>query len=351
MSLESELLAHQAATLKLGANAGKSVNPYLDQMRSIIRKRVSGFDSDKRTAARLTAMLDKLANELFKPSAEWVKEIEAELKTFAKYESAYQAETIGDWVKVDLTTPAFSQVWAAAKFNPVGVGAAAQDFGKMISDWPSDEVARLVMGVKSGFVDGLPVKQIIKNVVGAGGLSDVSARNAMTIANTGVAHVANTARYETLKENDDVVEGFTIVVTLDGRTSAYCRSIDETKVHKFDGKTPLPPYHPNCRDSISPVLSSAYDIFDEGATRAANMADGGQTVSDKTGYYDLLSKQPAAYQDEVLGKTKGMIFRNSGLSAEEFRKITVDDLGRPLTIEQMAARDKRVASYLRKSDN
>ena len=34
------------------------------------------------------------------------------------------------------------------------------------------------------------------------------------------------------------------------------------------------------------------------------------------------------------------------LDAEEFRKITVDDLGRPLTLKEMAEADKRVASYL-----
>ena len=66
-------------------------------------------------------------------------------------------------------------------------------------------------------------------------------------------------------------------------------------------------------------------------------------------YHQWLKQQPAWFQDERLGKTKGLIFRNAGLSPEEFRKITVDDLGRPLTIDEMKAADKRVASYLAKS--
>lgn len=64
-------------------------------------------------------------------------------------------------------------------------------------------------------------------------------------------------------------------------------------------------------------------------------------------YYDWLKRQPASYQDEVLGKTKGMIFRNSGIDAETFRKISVDHMGRPLTLDELAAADKRVAEYLR----
>ena len=71
-------------------------------------------------------------------------------------------------------------------------------------------------------------------------------------------------------------------------------------------------------------------------------------MSAELSYYSWLKQQPAAFQDEVLGQEKGKIFRNSGIDAEEFRKITVDDLGRPLTIDEMKAADKRVAEYLSK---
>jgi hypothetical protein len=103
----------------------------------------------------------------------------------------------------------------------------------------------------------------------------------------------------------------------------------------------------NCRSTTAPKLSPEFDVFDVGAKRAARGADGGQQVSQSTTYYDFLKRQPAAFQDEVLGKTKGMIFRNAGLSTEEFRRITTDDFGKELTLEQMMARDKRVAKYLR----
>lgn len=125
--------------------------------------------------------------------------------------------------------------------------------------------------------------------------------------------------------------------------SGICRSLDGKKIRFTDKVQPKPPFHFSCRTSVSPWLSPEFDIFDEGATRAS---EGGQVSADTT-YYGWLKNQPAAYQDEVLGKTKGLIFRNAGLSPEEFRKITVDDLGRPLTIDEMIAADKRVAEYLR----
>ena len=344
--LNDQLLAHHTNTLKLGVGFGNSVNPYLDEMRAIIRKRVAGFDSEKRTKARLQKLIETLANQLDKPAGKWLEQIKSELKSFARYEADYQAETIGEFVKVELTAPTVNQVWAAAKFQPLALGTKPVDFEKLIDDWGIDEVSRLVMGVKTGFIQGQTAKQIIKDVVGAGGLSDISQRNAMSLAQTSVAHVASEARFETYKENDDVLIGYEWVSTLDSRTSPICRERDGT-VYKFDDRSaPKPPAHFNCRSTTSPVLSPEFDFLDEGATRAAKGAGGGTTVDADTTYYGFLKNQPAAYQDEVLGKAKGLIFRNAGLSPEEFRKLSVDNLGRPLTIDQLISADKRIAEYM-----
>lgn len=349
MPLNDELLAHHISTVKHGAEVGNTVKPYLDAMKSIVRKSVAGFDSDKRTRARLEKLLEKLAKDLEVPSVEYRKELIKQLREFARYEARYQADTIGGWVNVDLVTPTVEQVWAAAKFEPLKLASSPIDFDSLINSWGSDEVSRLVMGVKSGFVEGLTTRQIIKNVVGDGGLADISQRNAMANGRTLVMHLANEARFATYQENDDVVIGYTWVSTLDSRTSDICRSRDG-QVYLFKDKNqPKPPAHYNCRSTTAPKLSPEFDIFDQGATRASNGADGGKQVAADTTYYDWLKRQPASYQDEVLGKTKGMIFRNSGLDAEEFRKLSVDNLGRPLTIDEMAAADKRVAGYMAKS--
>lgn len=345
-ALSDDLIAHQINTIKHGAELGQSVIPYLNEMKAIIRKKVAGFDAEKRTAKRLETMLKTLANSLNKPAGKWLAELEKALKEFAKYEITYQAETIGGWVGVNMTEPTIGQVWSAAQFQPLALGTSPIDFNKMMDDWGVDEVNRLVMGCKQGFVEGLSTRQIIKNVVGDGGLADISLRNAKSIANTALMHVATEARFATYQENEDVVIGYEWVSTLDGRTSDICRSRDG-QVYLFTDKVqPKPPAHYNCRSSTAPKLSPEFDIFDEGATRASKGADGGKQVSADLSYYSWLKQQPAAYQDEILGKTKGLIFRNAGLDAEKFRKITVDDLGRPLTLKEMAEADKRVASYL-----
>ena len=346
-ALNDQLLAHHIATIKRGAGLGNQVEPYLAEMKAIIRKHVAGFDAEKRTAKRLEKLIQTLANKLAFPAGKWRKELEKELKDFALYEAKYQTETISGWVNVEMTQPTLTQVWAAAQFQPLALGDTPIDFNKLMDDWGVDEVNRLVMSVKAGFVQGKSVSQIVKEVTGAGGLADISKRNAESVAQTALMHVASTARMEVYKENDDIIIGYNLINTLDSRTSEICRAWQPTKVYLFTDKyQPKPIFHWKCRTTTAPVLSPEFDVFDAGSKRASKGADGGKQVDASTGYYQWLSSQPAKFQDEILGKKKGMVFRNSGLSYEEFRRLTIDDLGRPLTLKQMADRDKRVAEYL-----
>ncbi|EAP2989430.1 phage head morphogenesis protein, partial [Salmonella enterica] len=170
-------------------------------------------------------------------------------------------------------------------------------------------------------------------------------RNAATVIRTALNHVSTQARETTYKKNSDIVEKYEWVSTLDSRTSTICRSRDGQKYEI--GKGPLPPAHPNCRSTTAPVISSDFDFLDAGAKRAARGAEGGIQVDASTTYYDFLKQQPAWFQDEALGSVRGKIFRNSGISPEEFRVISVDGFGRPLTLQQMAELDKRVADYLK----
>ncbi len=156
----------------------------------------------------------------------------------------------------------------------------------MMAGWGDTEVNRLVTGVKMGFVQGKTTRQIVKEVVGAGGLADISQRNAATVIRTALNHVSTQARETTYKKNSDIVEKYEWVSTLDSRTSTICRSRDGQKYEI--GKGPLPPAHPNCRSTTAPVISSDFDFLDAGAKRAARGAEGGTQVDASTTYYEFL---------------------------------------------------------------
>lgn len=345
MSLISAFISHQ---VWLQRNASHEVNemlPFIQQMRDEVRAQVLQFGDDNRTRQNLEKLLRDLDDILTGITVDWQEKLSEDLQTLAEYEADWTTKTLTANVDAEFVTPSPEQVWSAVKWNPLALSDKPADMFGMMTGWGDAEVARLVNGVKMGFVQGKTTRQIVKEVVGTGGLADVSQRNAATVIRTALNHVSTQARETVYKKNSDIIERYEWVSTLDSRTSTICRSRDGQKYEI--GKGPLPPAHPNCRSATAPVISDEYDFLDAGAKRAARGAEGGTQVDASTTYYDFLKQQPAWFQDEALGPTRGKIFRNSGISQEEFRVISVDGFGRPLTLNEMANLDKRVADYLK----
>jgi len=94
----------------------------------------------------------------------------------------------------------------------------------------------------------------------------------------------------------------------------------------------------NCRSTTVPVLDESLDFLDEGATRAS--VDG--PVDANETYYSWLKKQPKGFQDSAIGKTRGNLLRNGGLSADEFAKLNLNRNFEPLTLDEMQAKAPEV---------
>lgn len=345
MSLIENFISHQ---VWLQRNASHEVNemlPFIQQMRDEVQAQVLQFGDDNRTRQNLEKLLRDLDDILTGITVDWQEKLSEDLQTLAEYEADWTTKTLTANVDAEFVTPSPEQVWSAVKWNPLALSDKPADLFGMMTGWGDAEVARLVNGVKMGFVQGKTTRQIVKEVVGPGGLADISQRNAATVIRTALNHVSTQARETVYKKNSDIIARYEWVSTLDSRTSTICRSRDGQKYEI--GKGPLPPAHPNCRSATAPVISDEYDFLDAGAKRAARGAEGGTQVDAGTTYYEFLKQQPAWFVDEALGPTRGKIFRNSGISPEEFRVISVDGFGRPLTLNEMADLDKRVADYLK----
>lgn len=617
MSLIESFISHQVLLQRNASHEVNELAPFIQQMRDEVRKKVLQFGDDNRTRQNLEKLLRDLEDILDGITTDWQDKLTDDLRALAGYEANWTTKTLNANVDAEFVTPSLEQVWSAAKWNPLALNDKPSDLFGMMAGWGDTEINRLVTGVKMGFVQGKTTRQIVKEVVGTGGLVDISQRNAATVVRTALNHVSTQAREATYKKNSDIVEKYEWVSTLDSRTSTICRSRDGQKYEI--GKGPLPPAHPNCllgdtvvstgsrvsnvfkrsykgvivyittksgrslsitpnhqvmtstgwveagklnlgsklvcgndvavalhhqennvvaefadlfsaakvsvdssavttspttpedfhgdgsdgeveivlvdrlswnkvkaslgeqiindklpmttgvnvtlpclsapqqfgmvglsspyslmggstkrapvfgsavshtsehslasvpdvntarlqnphnwvagsadelanfdwanttgvelddvvdlvfgeadfcghvynleneqnwylangiiahncRSTTAPVINSEYDFLDAGAKRAARGAEGGTQIDASTTYYDFLKQQPAWFQDEALGPVRGKIFRNSGISPEEFRVISVDGFGRPLTLQQMAELDKRVADYLK----
>lgn len=141
--------------------------------------------------------------------------------------------------------------------------------------------------------------------------------------------IAAVARQAVAEANGDIVAGVRMVATLDSRTSSVCRSLDG-RVFPVDSGA-RPPFHINCRTSFVLVLKAEY----AGREAQGKRASAGGAVSDGLSYYEWLGKQPAAFQDEVLGRTRGALFRRGGLSAKQFADLQLDRNFRPRTLDEL----------------
>lgn len=214
--------------------------------------------------------------------------------------------------------------------------------GKLITDLFKDfsagEVERIVNNINLARYEGLTNAEISRMIRGTrkngytDGLLETTARNANTITRTTVQHSAMQVKREFSQQNSDIVVGEKIIATLDGRTSAICRSYDQKVFKPNEGRRP--PFHPNCRSTFILVLDPEYAGKGEIKTRASVNGP-----TDNVSYYEWLKSQPVSFQDDVLGKTRGELFRSGGLSAKKFSELQLDKNFNPLTLQQMRERE------------
>ena len=213
--------------------------------------------------------------------------------------------------------------------------------GKLMKDWYDDLAHatqdRVLKAINTGLGAGEDGGSIIRRLRGtrAEGFTDgalqTTRNHADSIVRTSANHVSTHARERTYEENSDFIKGIRIVATLDGRTTAICRSEDGKVYPPGEGRRP--PFHWKCRTTTVPVLKAASELGIPGLKDLPPGTRGSMNgeVSETLNYNDWLKKQPKAFQDRVLGPERGELFRKHKLTMDSF----VNEQGKLLTIEQL----------------
>jgi SPP1 gp7 family putative phage head morphogenesis protein len=169
--------------------------------------------------------------------------------------------------------------------------------------------------IQQGMLDGDTIGTITKDLVPL--LRDGMTGDAVKIARTATNHVSNHARQATLRENADVVKGWVFVATLDNRTCPICGPLDGQEFPVGEG--PIPPRHPNCRCTASPLLKSFRELglpFKE--FEPADRASMNGVVPAKVTYRKWLRQQPHTVQNQVLGATRAKLWRGNKITIDRF---------------------------------
>lgn len=174
--------------------------------------------------------------------------------------------------------------------------------------------------VKQGMTENKAMVNIARDLGRSGLLA--STVQLRTLTRTAITETSNYVSNTTYKLNDDVVQGYQYVATLDSRTSLICARLDG-KVYSLDNKNaPQPPQHFNCRSTTIPVIKSANQLLNTDNNRLqkrkiAGLSDSRRAsingqVPAKTTYEEWLKDQPNEVKLAVLGNQKRVTLFNSG---------------------------------------
>lgn len=292
---------------------------------------------DMFSVQRLESLLAEVRDLNARAYATIRQNLESELADLVRYEIGYQQQLFAHVLPVQVG-------FASVSVETAYVAAMARPFqGRLLSEWAagieSDRMARIRDTIRIGFVEGQTVADMVRQLRGTqargfeDGIIQIDRRNAESIVRTAVSHTANFARQRFYEGNSGLIKGLRWVATLDGRTSPICRARDGKVFPVNSG--PRPPAHWGCRSTTAPVLKSwrelGIDMAEMPQSTRASMD--GQVPGDMN-YGQWLGKQSAARQDEILGVSRGKLFRE-GMGVDRF----VDNKGRTLTIDELRRKD------------
>lgn len=368
------MIRHQIGLLRVTGSVRARIFAILDATEKDIADQIARRlpTSGTVTTARLNTLLKSIQairNEAWvRAAAAWREELLA----IGKAEPAFIAQALRTVspVQLDLLLPAADLLRSVVLTRPFE-GKVLRDWAKKIA---TDDIDRINRAIQIGVAQGQPPAQIARNVVGTvrqkgrNGVTEITRRQAAAITRTAVISITNQAKREFYKANADLFTEELYVATLDNRTTPICQSLDGKKYPV--GQGPIPPLHFNCRslrvalisgDALGSRPARAYtnqelireynrangtkatsraDLprghkgsFDEYRARRIRELTG--TVDAKVSYQDWLTRQSAQFQDDILGPTRGKLFRAGGLTLDKF----VDRAGDQLTLAELARKN------------
>ena len=326
-------IKHQIYVQRYAGGQVKDLVKYLDDAQAEILRQLKTVKSlaESRTLNRKLNRIVQLQQEgLTKLSAE----LTAKTMDFAEYEADFAVRTMNTAAAAAVTLPASEQLRALVTQRPMQLAISGKA-GSTVQNVTLDQAARQFAGdkadeirrvIQTGVVEGSTVQSLTRDIVS---VTNRHKRQAETLVRTSVNHISSEARSAVNQANDDILKGEEWVAVLDGRTTIGCATLDG-KILGFN-EPPFTPRHWGCRSVRVPVLN---DEFQEGGLEGTRASIQGP-VSAKRTYSGWLKDQSPEFQDQMLGKERGKLFRSGKIKLDQF----VDQNYNPVSLEQLRVLD------------
>jgi SPP1 gp7 family putative phage head morphogenesis protein len=322
---------HQIFVQRYAAGREREAVAFIERMIKTVNSRLATDITDF-SRGRLESILFDLEQYAKETLASYSEKTVEEALKFAQYEIGFNERLLGQNISASLTVPAPNQVSAAMFSSVMNVEPKrGYTIEQALKAFEGKKSSQIVDTIRSGVILGDTREQITSALVRMG---DLQKQQAATLTRTITNHVSTEARSLFMDENEDVLEGYEWVATLDSRTSLICSSRDGT-VYPFTNdpiRSPKPPAHFSCRSTIVPKVKDEFDLTGgRVGVRPAIGADGVEQVRGSTDYQSWLTRQPKAFQVEVLGKERAELFRNGNLKLTNF----VDSAGETISLNRL----------------
>ena len=332
--------------------------PILEQAHSEVLGRVAARDKgDYRKwladeAARINDIYQAAVSEMKQTCFD-------ELEPLAQDEAAYIEDTMrAIYVGVSFTAPGATALWASIQALPAASGSTlSQLFDALGVSCSADVVQALQVGMAAGETTDQLVQRLRGTVVKRatwrkdadgvrryhpgtyeGGVMTGSTRDAELLARTATAHVAGEAREAFYADNDDLIESYQCIETLDTRTCLICGMMDGIVVKKGEPRKTLE--HFDCRRVWLPVLKPFRDLGIDADLPASTRASMDGQVADSETWADMVAKADPARRVAMLGKSRAALYKQ-GVGLDQMIKdgklVPLKDLKAPKSEKKGAA--------------
>ena len=322
---------HQIFVQRYAAGREREAAAVIEKLINTVNSRLASDITDF-SRGRLEAILFDLEQYAKATLAGYTATTVEEALKFAQYEIGFNERLLKQNISASLTIPAPNQV-SAAMFSSVMQVEPKRGYTieQALRMFDGKKSAQIVDTIRSGVILGDTRQQVTSSLMQLKGLQK---QQAATLTRTITNHVSTESRSLFMSENEDVLEGYEWVATLDSKTSLLCASRDGTVYPLTDDpiRSPKPPAHFSCRSTIVPKVKDEFDLTGgRVGVRPAIGADGVEQVRGSTDYQSWLTRQPKAFQIEVLGKDRAELFRKGDLKLTNF----VDSGGGTISLKRL----------------
>lgn len=332
--LQNATTRHAIFVQRFAGSQMKEILPLLQKAKADTIAKLSKKNLSELGKRELNATLKDIDYNLNIIYTKMGKKLTKNMEEFGKYEAEFSARMFTKAAEADFKKPSNTAVVSAIISRPLVLTDEALSLESTLRTFSKAKRGEMITLIKNGVVKGQTNEEIIKELSFV--TDKIQKNHAAALVKTVTNHVSSIARQLIMEENDDIIEAYQWVSTLDGRTTYTCQSLDGKIFEKGKGN-PMPPLHWGCRSTTVPVVKKEYKLVSDDAFERTAKGDTGKTemVKASSTYNSWLKTQSVEFQAEVLGEKRAKLFREGGLNVNQF----VDKNYSSLTLEQLKRKE------------